>query len=294
MTAQIRRCAIPALLAPILALGSVTAGTQSAADKSIFVAVVDEAGTPVTDLSVEEFRIREDGVDRELTTVRRATQPLNVMLLGDTTQDAEPFARDIRVALTAFVRQTLGASPDSQISLMEFGQAAIAVTPFTKDAEALERGINKLVAKPSAASVLLEALIEASNTLGRRPSPRRAIVSLNLEPSNEQSREEPNRIIESLRRSVAQVWAVSLQNGPLRNPKRDVVLNQLTKNTGGRREFIVGQSALETILKSFADALTAQYEVIYKRPAGVRSAKIVQTGLTRQGLRLHASLYAPR
>jgi hypothetical protein len=272
---------------------TVAARPQNAVDKSVFLSALEESGKPVRDLTTADIRIREDGADREVTEVRPAAQPLQLELLGDTTANAEKFTRDIRVSCTAFVKQVLEANPNAQISIREFGQAAVTVTPFTTDAAELEKGIIKLIAKPRAASVLLEALIAASNSLAKRPSPRRAIVALNIEPSDEQSREDPKKIDEALRKSGAQLWAVSLQNGALKNPTRDVVLNTLTKNSGGQREFIVGQSALETVLKGFADALTSQYEVVYKRPSSARSAKVVQTGTTRQGLKLHASFYAP-
>ena len=74
---------------------------------------------------------------------------------------------------------------------------------------------------------------------------------------------------------------------------RDVVLEVLTKNTGGRREFIVGQSAVETILKSYADALTSQYELTYKRPAGAPPQN-VQVGVARPGLKLLATVWPPQ
>jgi hypothetical protein len=217
---------------------------------------------------------------------------LNVVLLADTSSAVEDMLRDLRVSLTAFVRQVHAVSPEAQISLMEFGQAAVTVVPFTTSDQDLEKGINTLVGKPRTASVLLEAINAASNTLAKRPSPRRAIVALNVEPSDERSQEQPKRIIESLRRSVAQLWCVSIQKGALKNASRDVVLNDFTKNTGGDRQFIVGQSAIETWLKRYADALTAQYEATYKRPAS--KAQQVQIGTTRKGVRLHASGFAPQ
>jgi len=261
-------------------------------DKSIFVSALDESGRPVKDLTAAELRIREDGVDREVTGLKPAGDPLTIALLADTTQGASEYTRDIRDALSAFVRQVRAASPDAPITLMEFGQASITVIPFTTSTDDLDKGINKLVGKPNAASVLLEALIDASDHLAKRPSPRRAIVVLNMEPSDEQSREEPKRINEALRKSGAQLWAVSLQKGTMKNPTRDIVLNALTKNTGGNREFIVGQSALLPVLKSYADALTSQYELTYKRPN--KSAQVVQVGTTRLGLKLHASGFAPK
>jgi VWFA-related protein len=267
------------------------AATQTA-DKTVFLSVLDESGRPVKDLTVSDLRIREDGVDREVTGLKPATDPLTIALLADTTKGAEEYIRDIRDALSGFVRRVRAASPDAPITLMEFGQASITVIPFTTSTEDLEKGINTLVGKPNAASVLLEAIIDASGQIAKRPSPRRAIVVLNMEPSDEQSREEPKKINEALRKSGAQLWAVSLQKGTMKNPTRDIVLNALTRNTGGNREFIVGQSALLTVLKGYADALTSQYELTYKRPN--KSAQVVQVGTTRQGLKLHASGFAPQ
>ena len=275
-----------------LAATAPAASPQNSGERTIFFSALDEARRPVKDLTVNEILIREDGVDRELVAIKPSTETLNIMLLGDTTQEAGEMLRDLRVSLAAFVRQVHSVSPDAQISLMEFGQAAVTVVPFTTSEADLEKGINRLVGKPRSASVLLEAINAASNNLAKRPSPRRAIVALNIEPSDEQSREDPKRIVESLRRSVAQLWCVSVQRGPLRNPQRDVVLNVLTKNTGGAREFIVAQSAIETHLKTFADALTSQYEATYKRPGN--KAQAVQIGVTRPGVRLHASGFAPQ
>ena len=284
-----------ALVSPVWAV-------PQAADKSIFVTVLDNDNKPVKDIAPAEFGIREDNVVREVTAVKLATQPLFITLLGDTSKvvggtgfsaGGTELIRDIRVSLTSFVRQIAANSPESQISLMEFGQAAITVTNFTSKTPDLEKGINRLFPKAEGASVLLEALIEASRGLSKRPSPRRAIVILNVEPSEEQSREQPQRILDELKKSSVQLWAVSLQKGALRNPVRDIVLDTLTKNTGGKREFILGQSATENILKGFADALTSQYEVTYKRPADAK-AQGVQVGVARPGLKLYATSWAPQ
>jgi hypothetical protein len=296
MTARTRHSPITLVSVALAVLGWTAvpgppASAQGQGERKIFFSALQD-GKPVKDIRMDEILIREDGVDRELVSVKPATDTLNIMLLADSTPAVDEMLRDVRVSLISFVQQVHAADPNAQISLMEFGQAAVTVVPFTTSGADLEKGVNRLAGKPRSASVLLEAINAASNNLSKRPSPRRAIVTLNVEPSDEQSREDPKRIVESLRKSVAQLWSVSVQKGALKNPQRDVVLNVLTKNTGGAREFIVAQSAIETVLKGFADALTTQYEAVYKRPGSKATA--VQIGVTRQGVRLHASGFAPQ
>ena len=286
-------CSLRRSLSSLIAAGLVlVAVPRAASDKTIFVSALDDNGAPVKGMTLADFRLREDGVDREISEVKPATQPLQIVLLADTTTAAQDILQDLRRSLSAFIKQVFAVTPDAPIKIMEFGQAAVTVAPYSTVPEDLEKAINRLVGKPNAQSVLLEALIAASNDLAKRPSRRRAIVSLNIEPNDEQSREEPRKIQESLQKSGAQLWAVSYQKGQLKNPQRDLVLNALTRSTGGQREFIVGISAIETVLKRYADALTLQYEVTYQRPEG--KAQVVQVGTVRQGVKLYASGFAPQ
>jgi hypothetical protein len=296
-----RRALIPVLLG-ILVAPSLAARPQGGVDKSLFLSALDEAGKPVKGLTADDILIREDNTDRTIVAVKPATQPISVAILVDTAQgtretDAygtpEEYVRDMRVAIGAFARQLLSQSPEASVSLMEFGQAAITMVPFTRDPLVFANGVNKIVSRPGVGSVLLEALAQANNDLAGQPSARRAIVSLNLEPSDEQSRQEPKKIVESFRKSGAQLWAVSVQRGKLRTAKHDVVLNDFAKASGGRRDFVVGISAVEGILKNYADALAGQYEVTYKRPESNKPAQIVMVGNTR-GLKIHASGFAPQ
>ena len=87
--------------------------------------------------------------------------------------------------------------------------------------------------------------------------------------------------------------AVSLQNGQLKNPQRDLVLGAITRNSGGHREYIVAQSALQGVLSIYGAAVANQYDVTYKRPDDSRP-KVVQVGTVREGVQLHANGFAPQ
>jgi hypothetical protein len=303
MTARafITRVALPVLLVLLVVPAAVR--TQGGVDKSLYMSVLDAAGKPVKDMVADDILIREDGVDRQVVAVKPASQPISGADLIDTAQgvrvtDAygtpEEYVRDLRVSIGGFAKQLLGQSPNASVSLMEFGQAAITMVKYTSDPMEFEKGVNRIVSRPQVASVLGEALEAANKELAGRPSTRRAIVSLNIEPSNEQSFENGKAITEAFAKSGAQLWAVSVQRGGLKNSKRDVVLNDFAKLTGGQRDFVIGISAVEGILKGYADALVYQYEVVYKRPESNKATKVIQLGTTRQGVKLHASGYAPK
>jgi len=285
----------------VLAVPAVIA-RQNGENHSLFVAVLDENGRPVRDFKADDILIREDGQDRPVVEVKMASQPLAVAVLIDTAQgtrvtDAygtpDEYVRDLRVSATAFAEQLLTLSPEAQVELMEFGQAAMPIVRYTSDLAKLKEGVNKIVARPGVASVLLEALGQANKELAAMKTGRRAIVSLNLEPSDEQSKEDANAIKESFRKSAAQLWAVSVQRGGLKNSKRDLVLNDFAKLTGGQRDYVVGISAVPDILRAYAGALAMQYEVVFKRPENVKNVKAIQVG-TRQGLKVHASGFPPQ
>jgi len=294
------RLLLPVLLA-ILAAPALTA-RQGGVNKSLFVAVLDESGHPVRQFTADDVLIREDGQDRAVVEVKPASQPISVAFLVDTAQGKrvtdhygtpEEYVRDLRVATSSFAHQLLTLSPDAQISLMEFGQAAVTVVKYTSDLTVFDGGVNRIVSRPGVGSVLGEALAAANKELADRPSPRRAVVSVNLEPSDEQSFENAGPIKDAFRKSGAQLWALSVHRGELKNAGRDVVLNDFAKLTGGQRDYIVDISAMENILKAYANALAMQYEVVYKRPENAKTVKAIQVG-TRGGLKIHASGFAPQ
>ena len=302
--------ALPALVV-VFAAAALTSPTLTGweqDEKVIYLSALDAKGNAVTDVKTSDVLIREDNQDREVISVKVSTQPLQIVLLADTTKEAgdtgmmtrqdtvagaAELIRDIRVALTAFSRDIISANPESKIELMEFGQAAVPVAKLTSNLADIEKGINRLFPKPNADSVLLEAIMDASKTLEKAKAKRPVIAVLNIEPSNELSIPTPQKMVEELQKSHAQLWAVSLQKTQATHQSRGVVLGTLTKNTGGRRESIAGQQALTMLFKQYAANLIGQYEVTYRRPAGT-NAKYVQVGVMRNDLKLLANVIAPK
>lgn len=303
-----------------IAAATIVCGTSLGArpsagiQKSLFVSVTDKDGNAVKDMAADDFHVREDGTDRQIVAVKHASQPIRVEVLVDTAQpgsvtpEGQPlpgeravnpaeYIHDLRVAVGNFGKKLLGQSPDAKVALMEFGQAAVPVVPLTADPVVFDKSAERLVPKANVASVLLEALVAANQDLARlTDSTRRAIVSINLEPSDEQSTQQPKAVVSAFKNSGAQLWSVSVQVGALSTNKRDIVLKDFTKATGGQRDILLTMSALDGVLQKYADALTFQYEIVYERPEGKKPPQQVQIGNSRPGgpWTLHASGFAPQ
>ena len=288
-------------------------GDQQEGQKSIFVSVVDDSGKPVKDMATTDFALREDGKDRQIVSVGPAQAPLNVVVLVDTNNSAMRLTQDIHTAELAFIKQLHAVRQDAEIELMEFGQAPVPATSFiTGDAE-LQKALDHLVPKSGADSVLMEAIAQANGDLAKRPSPRRAIVSVNVDPSSEQLGDR-KRIAQSFVKTDSTLWALTLRQNDVSfstatnenaytkssaaanannvSSSRNALLEELAKASGGAHEVINAPTAMEGVLRQWADDLTYQYQITYIRDGG--SAKVVQVGTARQGVHLHASGFAPQ
>ena len=261
----------------------VSAHDQEGVTKTVYATWLDKDGKVITNLAPDEVVVVEDGKQRQTMDFKRATAPMSIVMLADTSAavagagldsrgssatSAGDMIHDIRAAFSEFAKVMLAANPKNELALMEFGQASIMITNFASNGEELEKSIMRLNTKPNAASVLLEGIMEASKELGKRPNARRAIVTVNVMPDNEQSREPANNIMKELAKDRASFFSVSLQKGDLRNASRGPILEGYADKTGGKRDVIVGQSALVDMLKSYSTILNSQYEISFTRPVG--------------------------
>jgi hypothetical protein len=265
-------------------------------ERSILVTVVDKDGNAIRDLRTGDVAVREDGVLREVIDVAPATDPLYLAVLIDTGkprmgQIAQ--VGDLRKGLMALVRGVQTSSPDSPISLTDIGGAAVRAVDFTTKADDLEKHIGRLFPGQRPGAVLLEGLLDAAGSLKTRPSPRRAIVSITLE-SPETSTRQPRDVAEAVQKAGASYWAVSVEPPPdatiaqtigqSEDPSlmqgRAMILASLPTATGGLRLTSVSTSALESMCRKVASALTAQYVVTYATPA-TRPATSIQPTSTR-------------
>jgi hypothetical protein len=269
----------------VLSTGAIPAAIQNPRERSILVTVLDQAGAPVKDAKPADLAVTEDGAVREVIDVKPAADPLTIALLIDTTtptMGTNAPTQELRAGLLAFVKAIQGASPESQIGMWEFAGAGVQTVKFTPKTEDLTKRIQRMFPTKQSGGVLLEALVDASKELSKKAGHRRVIVSVSFN-SPEVSTIEPKLVAEAVGKAGVSFWAISIQSNASAStssqgstPTREVILDNVTRRTGGVRLTGVTATALEAQLKSIADALLSQYEVTYVRPEGAPNPEQIE------------------
>ncbi len=222
---------------------------------------------PVADLGVKDFIVREDGVQREVLRVARATSPMPVALLIDNTQAATNAIADIRRAVTAFINTADGIGP---IALIAYADRPTILVDYTTSSKALLDGVGRIFATPSSGATLLDAVRETARGLGKREADRAAIVVISTE-GTEFSTLHYQQVLDAVRESGAALSAVVLlnPNSPMLQDEirnRATVLDRGPREHGGIRFDVLAASAFEDQLRNVAAILKSQYRVVYGRP----------------------------
>ena len=265
----------------VVTLLSALAASPFQLQKTALVTVIAEAGGTVASLTADDFVVREDRAMRQVVAAERAAEPIFVTLLVDTVappmggpEALRPDGRaglsqtqDLRRALMLFVTTIKGGSPDAQIAVMEDAGAAVTVLDFTSSATEMDRDIQRLFPNRRADGVVIEALVDAGKKLSDKPSPRRAIVSVDFNSRDSSAVQAMNQAAEHIRKSGATVWTISIRGTSASSSNREEVLNVVTRASGGMRLTAVEATGLESMLKSVANSLIPQYTVTFTRPA---------------------------
>lgn len=278
-----KKAAIVALLPAVLMASSLLVRAQ-AAQRSVFVSVLDRSGVPVPDLGPSDFIIREDNVTREVLAVEPARDPMQIAVLVDNSQAAEAFIRDYREALPAFVAaMTDQEGPRNQIALIMLAERPTIFTDYTSDPAQLQKGIGRIFSMSGSGTYLLDGIMETSQGITKRRAPRPVILAITSE-GMELSDRQYQQVLEPLKDSGAAFHVVVVGAPRNQSHDRSVVLDQGTKGSGGRYDNILTSTALTMKMKDIARELDSQYRVTYARPQTLIPPDRISVAATKPGL----------
>jgi hypothetical protein len=266
------------------------AGQRTTRERSMFVSVVDQNGTPVPDLGPSDFVVKEDNMTREVLRVVPATDPMQIAVLVDTSQAARDHISHLRQALPAFVTELTKANDagrKNEIAIIGIGERPTILSEYSTDPRQVQKGIDRIWPLQNSAMYLLDALLETAKGLKIREAQRPVIVAIATE-GQDYSNLQHDQVVDPLKSGGIAFYALMIgQPDPGLSPEsreRALVLDQGPRATGGYREQLLTSMALGGKLKQLATQLTHQYRVTYGRPESLIPPEKITVAASRAGL----------
>ena len=268
---------------------------------SVNVTVTNAMDRYITDLEQHEFVVYEDSVEQDLDFFTRSPLPIALALLIDTSASME---RQIQTAQQAAIGFADRLRPQDLASVVDFDSRVTILEDFTNDGDRLERAIRRTAAGGSTSlyNAIYISLKELSKVRARTTDDirRRAIVVLS-DGEDTSSLVGFNEVMELAKRSETATYAIGLRAREHRGSRgfqeAEYVLQQLSRETGGRAFFPESLGELSGIYSQIADELSSQYTIGYtpKNPAHDGGWRRILVRVTRSSMtaRTKQGYYAP-
>ena len=263
--------------------------------RTVFVSVVDRSGVPVTDLSADDFVIKEGGKDREIVGANMTTMPLRIAIVVD-----DNGTGIFRYALGKFVERLQGRA---EVALSTVQGQHLRLLDYTTNLERLLAAINQLNARPATndGGQLLEGIFETAKDFQKRRTARPIIVVLTV-GGEEHSTLPAQHVLDELEKSGAALNVIAINSSALRamvtvskpsallesNLNLSEVLGDGPKQSGGKRDEIVASPGIVTGLQELAEALRNQYAVSFSRADRPKETEKLSVSVKRSGLTVRA------
>jgi Ca-activated chloride channel homolog len=267
---------------------------------NLFLSVTDSKGRFVDNLTADDFRLLDNHKSPEKWTYfqARTNLPLHVILAIDVSSSIHDRLRFEQQAASIFLKNILRSATD-EAALVTFGSTVQEKTAgMTSDVSALDAAIRAVQAGGETA--MYDAIVTSSGKLheNRKKSVVRPVIILITDGVDTASKVSLKAAEEAAIRSEAAIFALDANSIYETNPKGRLVLEKLTRETGGFVLPARENSDLKSAFRTIEKILRSQYALGYPPPdleadGGFRSIEVTSI---KRGLRVHArnGYYAPR
>jgi len=267
---------------------------------------VDRKGRPVRDLRADEVQVFEGGRLQKILHFgqARATRA-RLLLLVDASGSMEGSTQQARVFATA-EQILLTLEPEDEVALAAFDDHDFGVVAFTRDRDAIRRGLRGLTAFGTTA--LNDALDHAAIDLASHGEGRRAVVVVTDGVDN-RSRMQPDEVIAHSRALDVPIYALALvspvddpgssaflgtRGGASASVTGERVLKRYAELSGGAAFTVSGAQTQREAALRIVEELKHQYRLGYDAPEGPSGFRRIELRTTRKGVRMKTrSGYVP-
>jgi Ca-activated chloride channel homolog len=135
--------------------------------------VSDREGRSILGLKAENFTLFEDGKPIKIEYLSTQDNPLNVVLLLDTSKSAQETFDKIKNAASEFIKQL---RPDDKCMIVSFDSAARVKSEFTRNQKNLAKAIEKTVLGEKPGTILRDAIFVVVEKELPKVKGRKAII----------------------------------------------------------------------------------------------------------------------
>jgi Ca-activated chloride channel family protein len=222
----------------------------------LHVSVVDEKDRNVGGLTMENFKITENGIPQPITIFKHEDIPVSLGLVIDNSRSIEPRKARLDAATLAFVRQS---HPDDESFVVHFDFDARLERDFTTKISDLEATL--AASKPFGQTAIYDALMLALDQMQKANHQKKALL-LVTDGLDNVSHATFAQVLEAVKHSRVAVIVVGLLSAA-EGEKAEATLTQIAEASGGRAYFPDDVEQARVMMERAAHDLRTQYTIGY-------------------------------
>ena len=223
--------------------------------------VVDQKGTAITNLKLEDFELQVDGQPKQISDMIRSDTSVKLVMLFDNSGSQHEAREFEKRAASHFFRAVM--RPVDEAAVFSIESESYLAQPLTKDISRLEQTITGF-GRAEGGTSLFDAIIDAAAYL--RPYTGRRVLLIVSDGIETTSRNDFAATIQRVLADDCQVFVVQTglyDSANLRALTAERRMEQITMQTGGAVYIPKSASELEHAFQQIAADLAQQYVLSY-------------------------------
>ena len=225
------------------------------------VTVTDPMNRLVAGLDKDSFVLLENGQSQQIRSFSTEDAPISLGVIFDVSGSMVDKIEESRQAVVEFFRT---ANPEDEFFVVTFSERPQVLVNFTSSVDDIQNRLSFAV--PQGTTSLLDAIYLGINRMREARNDRKALLIIS-DGGDNHSRYTENEMMDMVRESDVQIFAMGLFNGQGKTPEElhgPELLGAITGATGGQTFFIHSPTALPEVATKIGIELRNQYLLGYR------------------------------